>query len=58
MSYVDALFRASQKANSRARKVERDAKRKLFDIVETLDSDFDEIEIFEIDEARDYLIAN
>lgn len=51
MSYVNALFRASQKANSRERKQARDAKRALFEIVETLDIvEFDESEVFELRE--------
>jgi hypothetical protein len=51
MSYVNALFRASEKQNARARKQARDAKRRLFevDLVECFD--FDENEIFDLSEA-------
>jgi hypothetical protein len=55
MSYVNALYRASQKANSREMKQARDAKRKLFEVELVEHFDFDENEVFDLREtlARD-----
>jgi Spy/CpxP family protein refolding chaperone len=50
MSYVNALFRASQKANSRERKQARDAKRALFEVELIEHVDFDENEVFALRE--------
>jgi hypothetical protein len=52
MSYVNALFRASQKANSRERKQARDAKRALFEVELLEHVEFDESEVFELAEAQ------
>ncbi|MCK1543391.1 hypothetical protein IVB12_15855 [Bradyrhizobium sp. 179] len=60
MSYYDAIMRASEKANARARKQQREVKHKLFEIVETLDIvEFDESEVFDLAEAHArYAIAH